>query len=247
MWPQKLIQSSLLPCGVALALMAGCASADRTEARTDDSAARDADVNGAGRSPAGPANDGHDKDSEHRTPKGGSKPSRAVRSDSVVTASPSLDELPNLKPLHERSIAAHIDVEGSQTATKRPVVPAFKEIPLTAEEKKALGKDRERPDDVMGFYKPGRSVEHGVSPRESDIRVGVGGWGGAQVGTSGSPPRAGVFGDAGHHAKVSTVARTTSGVDTYVPVIVRVGPSFVVQIGWGPPRTGAMHMPYLEP
>lgn len=247
MWLQKLIQSWLFPCGIALALTAGCATADRTEARAEPSVGHEAHGDDDTREARGHAGRGEDDHDNNRPAKSSAEPKRSAKADSAVTAPPSLDELPNLKPQRERSIAARIDVEGSQATTKRPVVPAFKEIPLTPEEKKALGKDRERPDDVMGFYRPGRSVEQGVSSHDSDIRIGVGGRGGALVGTSSNPRITGVFGDAGHHAKVSTVVPSKIGVDSYVPIIVRVGPSFVVQIGIGPSRSGAARMLYLEP
>jgi hypothetical protein len=259
MWLPKLIQSPLTAGVAALVLLVfGCAPADRNEPAVAAQTQRlsdPADARHATREDDIDDDDGEDDDADDMSSASaaGASPSptpaapSVPKSDPMVTTPPSLDELPNLKPQRARSIAARIDVKGSMETTRRPVVPSYRELPLTEEEKRALGKDREKPDDIMAFYKPQPSIQQGVSPRDRDLQVAVGGRGGASVGIGRSPPRVETFGVAGRYAESSGLSRKVASVDVYVPVRVRVGPSFVMQIGWGLPRTGAAQMPYLEP
>lgn len=265
MLSSKLIQSVLIACGLSLGLLAlGCASSDRngqpksgephggspSRQPADDADERDDDAARYAHN-AVRADDrrGDDDDDDDEDDDNGAKHAhRAAGAGSVVTAPPSLDELPDLKPQRQRSIAGRVDVEGSMQTTKRPVVPSFRELPLTPEEKKVLDEDRRRrPDDVMAFYKPQPLIDQGVSPLEGGAQIGIFGRGGVDVGIGRDTPRFGTWGEAGHNAAADGPARHIAGVDIRVPIIARVGPSFVIQIGWGPARRGAAQMPYLEP
>lgn len=173
----------------------------------------------------------------------------AVEPRSEITAAPTLDELPNLKDPYERKIAAKIDFEGSRETTRIKIVPDFKPVEPTPEEKAILGEPRKSvSDELLAFYRPPRGPEHGVSPRE----------GGAQyasfrayaVGIDVDPSRGGanyyVFGEAGRHALPHSISREGAAVYGSQGLIIGYGLDYAVRIGYNPPRSKAERAPRLD-
>jgi hypothetical protein len=264
MWHAKAIQSAAFACALALLLSLGCASSDRNSPpergapQGGSPSQQPADDNNGDNDTSRYARKDHraavHRDSDDHNDGQGEhgddapRASHKATSDSVVTAPPSLDELPDLKPQRQRSIAGRVDFEGSLQTTRRPVVPSFKELPLTPEEKKVLDDERKkRPDDVMAFYKRQPGIKQGVSPSDGGAQIGIAGRGGVDAGIGRDAPRFGTYGQAGYHAAADGPAKHIAGVDVRVPILARVGPSFVIQIGWGLARRGEAQMPYLEP
>lgn len=174
----------------------------------------------------------------------------ATETRSEVTAAPTLEELPNLKDPYERKIAARIDFEGSRETSRIKIVPDFKPVEPTAEERAILGEPRKSvADELLAFYRPTRGPEHGVSPSEGgavisslrhlDVGVGV------------EPVHGGaryyVFGDAGHDAAVSLLSREgAKAYDGLGGATIGVGFDYSVQIGYNPARTKAQRAPWLD-
>ena len=166
----------------------------------------------------------------------------------AATAPPSLGELPNLKPLTKRSIAARVDVAGSEKIGKRRIVPDYSTLELSPEEKKALGKDKPPPpDDVLAFYKPSPNPDKGASIMDSDLRIGISGRGGAMIGQVAPPPKAYAFGQGGRYAEPGIVSREGASVYNERDRRWEVSFPWTVRIGEGPAREGAEVSPVDEP
>jgi hypothetical protein len=87
-------------------------------------------------------------------------------STSTASVAPIHDELPNLVIREDRqtSFRAGVLAIGPQPS-RRPIVPQFKPIELTDEERVALGEQEKKNDhDLLAFYTPPRSAEQGVLP-----------------------------------------------------------------------------------
>lgn len=237
---------SIRICIAAAALLlswtaGGCASAKNAEMRHEPTSATSNVENSSSRlpsdssSPAEPA-------SPSETASALDPPTPANRP--AVTEPPTLGELPNLKPLTKRSISVRVEAEGAYKLGKRRIVPEFGEIPLTEEEKKALGKDKpQRPDDVTAFYKPSPNPDKGASTLESDLRIGIGGQGGALVGQSMPHTKANVHGTAGRYAEPIGVTRKGASVYDARDIRWQVSFPWMPQIEEGPVRKGAEQTP----
>jgi len=164
------------------------------------------------------------------------------QADRAVSAPPSHAELPTFEAL-EPTLPALIGVAGAGDAPRVIIVPRYEEIALTPEEREALGEEEPPEPDVLLFYRPPRGPEHGVSPGSFEMLTGSGRMGGALVGHDSVYPRFGTYGVAGRHSSPHVFARPGAMVGRPRAPAGDVGRIWAVEIGQGPPRTGARQAP----
>ncbi|MBI5866295.1 MAG: hypothetical protein HZB38_17630 [Planctomycetes bacterium] len=154
--------------------------------------------------------------------------------------SPTLEELPNLKPLVERQVSARIGVEGDEFQARRRIVADYTEPALTEEEKKAVGEDKPAVDDVLGFYRASQGTEHGAAPFARESGIGISGKGGTNVGYN--PPKTGAssLGWGGNYARVDVVSRKSISIYDVRQRTYSIGKPWSMQIGEGPARSKAV-------
>lgn len=172
-----------------------------------------------------------------------------VETRTEITAAPTLEELPNLLDPYERKIAAKIDFEGSRETTRIRIVPEFKPVEPTPEEKAILGEPRKSvSDELLAFYRPPRGVEHGVSPLEGGaqyssfksyaVEIGVDDTGGGALYY--------VFGEAGLHSAPHSIKREGAVAYDAPGLIIGSGLDHSVRIGYNLPRSKAARAPRLD-
>jgi hypothetical protein len=95
-----------------------------------------------------------------------------------VSAAPTLDELPNLSR-EDRVLPIKIGID-DRYATRAPrIVPEFKPVEPTPEERAILGPEPEPEIDFLALYQPPPSPQRGIDPlSRSGGTIGVGGKGG---------------------------------------------------------------------
>lgn len=98
-----------------------------------------------------------------------------------VAVAPLHEELPNLAAVGVSTQQATVKVQGLETEPRIPLTPDFKEPPLTAEEKLALG-ERE-PAFKLLPYEVRRRAGSIVLPTDGGLETAAWGWGGADAAT----------------------------------------------------------------
>lgn len=103
----------------------------------------------------------------------------ATRTEPAATLGPTLDELPDSRAT-ERVLPIRVGVEDRHASRQPRIVPEFKPVEPTPEERRILGPEPEPVIDFLALYTPARP---GIDPHTSGAAtVGVGGVGGAFAG-----------------------------------------------------------------
>jgi hypothetical protein len=164
----------------------------------------------------------------------------AERRQIVSTEAPIEEELLDLEP-YERAIPANIGVEGRTERPRVVLVPEFKPIEPTPEERAVLGEPEQEPEpDVLTLYRPPRGPEHGVGRSLGGPNLGIFGIGGASVAVQRVQPETGVSGVAGRYYGIFPFARSEAGTydEFRLGAGVGAGPGGA-SVGIGEARSGA--------
>jgi len=149
----------------------------------------------------------------------------------VVTAMPTVDELPDLTEA-EGTFPIDVGVQGAADRPRIVLVAPMPEPELTPEEREILGLDQDLGYDPLELYRPPIGPEQGVDPFVG-LLSGVGsGWGGLSVGLVPYPPLMGVgSGWGGAVTGISThpVSRALAGAPKPQPAAV--GPHSAPRVG----------------
>jgi hypothetical protein len=151
------------------------------------------------------------------------------QADRAKTTDPTLDELPTLTE-PESTMSANIGVDDRQITHGRIIVPTYKKIEPTAEEKKILGIKEEPPLDELVLYRPPPRPEQGISA-DSTERYSLCEAGGMLVGRCPSEQLYSNYGYAGRYYDASIFGRVgaaagpprDSGISTGIPWTMLVG------------------------
>jgi hypothetical protein len=163
-----------------------------------------------------------------------------VPASDATLSDPTLAELPNPAARPRRSIAAKVGIQQYRRPPQVPMVPDFKEPPLTPEERAALGEDQPKPPDEFNtFAKNERGLEHGVGPFEARVTTATYGIGGAEVGLNPATSYYGSWGMGGFYAGIDFRSRPVAiGYESVTPR-TGIGPESRVLSGEGTERSGA--------
>jgi hypothetical protein len=163
----------------------------------------------------------------------------------LITMSPSRAELPTFAQ-PEQTLTAVVGVEGVREAPRGVIVPQYKKIELTPEEREALG-EREPPiPDALLFYRPPRGPEDGVSPESFQMLTGISGVGGALIGYESASARFGTQGVAGRYSAEYALSRFGASVGLAREPAAEVGRGWGVIVGEGLARQGARRAPGID-
>jgi len=150
----------------------------------------------------------------------------------VVTAPPTVDELPDLSEA-EGTFPVDVGVQGAGERPRIVLVAPMPEPELTPEERKILGLDQDQGYDPLELYRPPIGPQQGVDPFAIGLLSGVGsGWGGPSVSLVPYPPLMGVgSGWGGAVTGISTypVSRASGGAPKPQPAAV--GPHSATRVG----------------
>lgn len=150
----------------------------------------------------------------------------------VVTAMPTVDELPDLSEA-EGTFPIDVGVQGAADRPRIVLVAPMPEPQLTPEERKILGLDQDQGYDPLELYRPLIGPEQSVDPFAIGLLSGVGsGWGGPSVGLVLYPPLMGVgsgWGGAATGVTHDPVSRALAGAPKPQPAAV--GPHSATRVG----------------
>jgi hypothetical protein len=150
----------------------------------------------------------------------------------VVTATPTVDELPDLSEA-EGTFPVDVGVQGASDRPRIVLVAPMPEPELTPEERQILGLDQDQGYDPLELYRPPIGAAQGVDPSAVGLLSGVGGgWGGSSVGLVLYPPLMGVGSDwAGAATGTSTHPVSGASGGAPKPQPAAVGPRSVTGVG----------------
>jgi hypothetical protein len=143
----------------------------------------------------------------------------------VVTATPTVDELPDLRAM-ESTLPVDVGIEGAADQPRIVLVAPLPEPELTPEERAILGLDQDQGYDPLELYRPWVGLEQGIDPLAPCPLTGVGGgFGGGSVGLAPYTPPMGVG---------SGWAGAAPGVAPFIDRPVRTGSVRRAPAGIGP-------------
>ena len=158
--------------------------------------------------------------------------------DRAKTTPPTRTELPAFAELEQR-LPIVVGVEGAARTSRVRIVPDYKPIEPTAEERAILRLPPEPELDVLAFYRPQRGPADGVASEAFNARIGIGGLGGPMVGRGAATSRAGTRGVGGAYVGIGNTLRTTAAVGQARSTCGRSEGGWNVVVGEGPARTRA--------
>lgn len=173
-------------------------------------------------------------------------PGASIGTAQVTEAPPTLAELPTY-PTLQRRLAARIGVETYERDLKLRYVPFYGEPELTPEQQKVLDEENAKKpvDDLLNFYNPPRGVQHGASPLDDGLRLGVDRFAGQGARSWGRAAAIGTWGwngiQIGTELARRGAARSTDGRTGARPYL-----GTGALIGESEKRTGAVRHPLNE-
>jgi hypothetical protein len=150
----------------------------------------------------------------------------------VVTAMPTVDELPDLTEA-EGTFPIDVGVQGAAERPRIVLVAPMPEPELTPEDREILGLDQDQGYDPLELYRPPLGLGRSVDPFAIGLLSGVGsGWGRPSVGLVPYPPLMGIgsgWGGAATGASTHPVSRASGGAPKPQPAAV--GPHSATRVG----------------
>ena len=160
------------------------------------------------------------------------------QADRVTVVPPTRAELPTFEEVEAR-LPISVGVAGAGATPQTRIVPEYREIELTPQERAAIGEPVEPEPDVLAFYRPPRGPEHGVSAGTFAMRAGIGGLGGPSVGHAVVGQRFGRLGLGGVYAAISSEQRAAANVGPSRTAAGIAGHGWGMSVGESRPRKPA--------